>query len=413
MSMEEVIRHLAEVTTRQQKISEQLAARQERLEHQLLQAAGRVPLPEVKINAHQHLTKLSDLDDIDAYLHTFEVIAEREKWPEEEWAKLLAPFLTGEAQRAYYSLEAPKNDDYGALKKEILARVGLSAISAAQQFAIWTYDEKTPVRTQAAQLSRLGRLWLLGGDPSGVQVAEKVVVEKLLRALPRRLRGLTSMRNPGSLAALVEAVELAEALVARDAGERAALPPRKAHPPWRLVEGTSRPVSRPAVPSPLDEPMPTEPPVHSTPAWLAGCVVHRTIPPEAPSRKVSLDGKMQTATLDTGSAITLVHPGVIRRRGESKARIPITCVHGDTRYVQAQRVTIAAKLGSWPVEVGVVPDLPVPLLLGRDWPGFDELLALHNTPTGHPRRQPKARARRDRQPALLATESDKGADSSS
>ncbi|XP_073784003.1 uncharacterized protein [Danio rerio] len=410
MSVEEVLLHLVEISRKQNSISEQLTARQDRLEQQLRQAARHHPTPEV--SAHHHLTKLSDLDDIDAYLHTFEVIAEREGWLKENWARMLAPFLTGEAQRAYFSLETPKNEDYKALKKEILARMGLSTISAAQQFSQWSYDEKQPVRTQAAQLSRLGRLWLLGGDPSAVQVAEKVIIEKMMRALPRRLRTLTSMRNPESLATLVEAIELAEAHIARDNGERAALPPRRVSAPWRPVEGTARPGGRPAVPSPMDEPMPTEPTTHSTPAWTAGCAVHRNIPPEAPTHKVQLEGKTQTATLDTGSAITLVHPKTLKYHHESKGRIPITCVHGDTRHVPARRVTIAAKPGSWRIEVGVVPDLPVSLLLGRDWPGFDELLTHHHAPSARSKKKNKPRAHRDRKPALMTTESDRGGESS-
>ncbi|XP_073787852.1 uncharacterized protein [Danio rerio] len=408
MSIEEVVRHLAEISRRQQVITEQLTARQDRMEQQLRQAAGSSQFSEV--SAHKFITKLSDLDDIDAYLHTFEVIAERERWPKESWARMLAPFLTGEAQRAYFALETPKNDDYKALKKEILARMGLSNISAAQQFSQWSYDDKQPVRTQAANLSRLGRLWLLGGDPTAVQVAEKVVIEKMMRALPRRLRTLTSMKNPDSLAALVE---LAEAHVARETGERAALPPRRVNAPWRLVEGTERPGSRPAVPSPVDEPMPTEPTTHSTPAWTAGCVVHRNVPPEAPTRKVCIDGKTQTATLDTGSAITLVHPKTLKFHQEGKSRIPITCVHGDTRHVPSQKVTMATKSGSWRIEVGVVPDLPVPLLLGRDWPGFDDLLTHHQARSACTKKNSKGRAQRDRQSALMATESDRGADSSS
>lgn len=133
--MEEIIRRLTEITVRQQQFSEQLAARQERTEQVVEQLRGataqRTPLPEPRWQAHQHLTKLNDQDDVEAYLHTFEVIATREAWEKERWAQLLAPFLTGEAQRAYYSLPPPRNEDYDALKKEILARVGLSPMCAA------------------------------------------------------------------------------------------------------------------------------------------------------------------------------------------------------------------------------------------------------------------------------------------
>lgn len=134
-------------------------------------------------------------------------------------------------------------------------------------------------------------------------------------------------------------------------------------------------MSRPAAPQPVDEPMPTEPLSPGARAWLAGCIVHRAVPRRAPERSIHIDGKPIKAVLHSGGSITLVQPSVIRPRSESKAAVPITCVHGDTRHVPARRVIIAANPGTWQVEVGIVKDLPVPVLLGRDWPGFEELLA--------------------------------------
>ncbi|MGL5295076.1 MAG: hypothetical protein ACRC9V_15200, partial [Aeromonas sp.] len=60
-----------------------------------------ISLPDARATAHQLLTKLTAQDDIEAYLHTFEVVATREVWNKSEWARILAPFLTGEAQQAY------------------------------------------------------------------------------------------------------------------------------------------------------------------------------------------------------------------------------------------------------------------------------------------------------------------------
>ncbi len=86
--------------------------------------AGRVPLPESTAKAYQILVRLTEHDDIEAYLQTFEVIAAWEGWVKEEWARIIGPFLTGEAQRAYYSLQAPRNERYDELKAEILTLGG-------------------------------------------------------------------------------------------------------------------------------------------------------------------------------------------------------------------------------------------------------------------------------------------------
>ncbi len=79
-------------------------------------------------------------------------------------------------------LNAHKPDSYDELRKEILARVGLSPISATQLFHAWEYNSRVPARAQAAELSRLSQHWLLAGDPSAAQVTERVVVDRFLHA---------------------------------------------------------------------------------------------------------------------------------------------------------------------------------------------------------------------------------------
>lgn len=46
----------------------------------------------------------------------FEVTVGREGWEREEWARITVPFLTGEAQRAYYSLQTPHSKCYPGKK---------------------------------------------------------------------------------------------------------------------------------------------------------------------------------------------------------------------------------------------------------------------------------------------------------
>ncbi len=326
---------------------------------------------------------------------------------------MLAPLLTGEPQQAYFSMPTNLNDSYDELRKEILARVGLSPISAAQLFHAWEYNSRVPAR--AAELSLLSQHWLLTGDPSATQVTERVVVDRFLRALPRPLWQAACMRNPQTIGELVEAIELAEATQRRKAGERAPPFPRRMFQERRTPEGTPRTLGRPAVPGTQDEPMPTEPSRPPNRAWLAGCVVHQEPPLEAPQVEVRINGWPYQALLDSGSADSLVQPTVLPPRVGAKARLPITCIHGDTRHVPARRVTVSAAPGTWPFEVGIVKDLPVPVLLGRDWPGFDRLLAAATqpvSPAGN-RRRKKSRQGPRRCPVLLALDSARDGESPS
>ncbi len=293
-AMEELLKHLTEISIRQQQIVEHMAARQGETEREVaalrFTTALRVQPPDPRVHAAQLLPKMTVHDDIEHYLSMFETIASREGWPREDLARLLAPLLTGEPQQAYFSLPVSQADSYNELRKEILTRVGLSPIAAAQLFRTWEYNGRLPARAQAAELTRLAQHWLLAGNPSAAQVAERVVVDRYLRAVPRPLRQAVGMRNPQSVGDLVEAIELADATQQREAGERAPPFPRRVYQERRPPEGTQRTADRPAVPGTQDEPMPTEPPRAATRAWLAGCVVHQELPREAPQAQISING---------------------------------------------------------------------------------------------------------------------------
>uniref|UniRef100_A0A8C1NNX0 SCAN box domain-containing protein n=1 Tax=Cyprinus carpio TaxID=7962 RepID=A0A8C1NNX0_CYPCA len=341
-AMEELLKHFTELSIRQQQIMEHMASRQGETERELaalrMAAGARTPLPDPRVQATQLLPRMTSHDDVTMYLQMFETVATGEAWPKAEWARIIAPLLTTEAQRAYFTLPPELNESYEELKKEILGRMGLSPLSAAQLFNEWAFDPRQPARAQAANLSRLAQHWLLAGGPNAHQVAERVVMDCLLRALPRPLRQAAGMRNPANVDELVEAIELAEATQHREVGERAPLFPRRVVQERRTPEGTQRPVSRPPVPGPRDEPMPTEAPRSPLRPWLAGCAVHKE---NAPRAEVHLNGRPFLALLDSGSAVSLVKTAVLPPQPEAKTKLFITCVHGDTRDVPARRVTIA------------------------------------------------------------------------
>ncbi|KAL0192560.1 hypothetical protein M9458_010856, partial [Cirrhinus mrigala] len=133
----------------------------------------------------------------------------------------------------------------------------------------------------AAEPSHLAQHWLLDGDPTASQVAECLVIDRLLRVLPRSHLQVVGMRNPSPTAELVEAIELAE---------RASPFPRRV--------GISRPIGRQAAPGPRDEPMPTEVPATPARTWLASCIVHRDLPAGVPEAEVKINRRLFQALLD-------------------------------------------------------------------------------------------------------------------
>lgn len=70
--MEEIIHRLTELSAHQQQFTERLAARQEYTDQVVEQlqasAAGRFPLPDPTSKVHQCLLRLTDQDDVEAYL---------------------------------------------------------------------------------------------------------------------------------------------------------------------------------------------------------------------------------------------------------------------------------------------------------------------------------------------------------
>ncbi len=295
--MEELLRQLTDVSLHQHQIVEHLATRQGQADQEIAAlctaARQRVPLPDPRVQATQLLPKMTVHDDVEAYLQMFENTATTEGWDPDDWAHALAPLLTGESQRAFFSLPTTAVERYEDVKRELLARV--SPVCAAQHFQDWMYQPRHPPRAQAAELSRLAQHWLMVGTPTAAQ--ERVVIDRLLRALPRVFRQAVGMGNPTTTSELVEAIELAEAAHRREAGERVPPFPRRVALGQRAPEGISRPIDRTAAPEPQDESMPTEPSSPKARTWWTGCAVHQELPKGAPTAEIKINGRPFKAVL--------------------------------------------------------------------------------------------------------------------
>ena len=107
----------------------------------------------------------------------------------------------------------------------------------------------------------------------------------------------------------------------------------------------------------------------SRPCLLATCWAQSTGgAPTIPARVMNVDTQ---ALVDTGSVVTLVRPDLAG--GKAGNPMEVACVHGDTRVYQTCHVVVRTTQGVFTARAGIVPQLPVPLLIGRDCPIFHRL----------------------------------------
>lgn len=114
-----------------------------------------------KVRASDLIPKMVVTDDVESYLYAYYVDnGTQRKVAKEQWARMLAPFLSGESQKAFLDLDSTTANDYDSLKKEILSRNGLSTFEMAQRVHERSFQKDQPPHAQFYELMRLTKKWL-------------------------------------------------------------------------------------------------------------------------------------------------------------------------------------------------------------------------------------------------------------
>ena len=364
------------------------------------------------------LTKLTPEDDVEAYLELFERTALRERWPPAEWGHAIAPYLTGEAQRVCRDLTTADAADFRKLKAAILASQGYSLPARAQRYHAWCYQADQAPRPQVAALVRLANSWLTsGGEPHFV---DRLVIDRCIRSLPTDARKYAAQVSPSSVEALVallenhqvssEMMRTCRPEIPAGSGEKR--PSRERQRPPVAPHSPPRPRAAPPERSPRN-PQPRRCYVCGKPDHISWACperdrdvsMHSATGSEArpclhtgsrQQRQAHLPvrvGSVDThALIDSGSSVTLVRADLAGPL--TSETVPVTCVHGDLRYYPVTEVRVMTPRGDAVVSAGVVPNLPVPLLIGADCELYDRYWGAGAPASSRPRRRrPRLRAR--------------------
>ena len=133
------------------------------------------------------IPRLSDADDIEAYLTTFERLMTVDGVDKATWAVRLAPHLTGKAQQAYAAMRETEATDYTGMKEAILRRYNISQETYHQRFRSVQKKEGESYLELVVRLEDILHKWMKGCKDIE-EVLERVLVEQLLSTMPQDLR---------------------------------------------------------------------------------------------------------------------------------------------------------------------------------------------------------------------------------
>lgn len=346
--------------------------------------------------AHRELKlqKLTDGDDIEHYLTTFERLATACQWPRVDWAIRLVPVLTGKARDAFVHMDLTDSLEYDHVKAAILSKYSINTETYRLRFRAQEVGSEETPKELYVRLRDLYMKWINPKEKSKEEVGESIILEQYLRMLSPELQVWIKEHDPKSAS---EAAALADVFVAAR---------RKAQPwtyaKWKSAKnsattptGVSRNPSardngnrqysavKPASKIPIcylcGQEGHTKPMCPRNTSKLAQmCSVPGSglsVSSSIPEVVVHVNGVEARALVDTGSVQTLVEAHLAPTNlWDFNHTITVCCIHGDEKHYPTAEVYLDVQGQCYMLRVGLIDHLPYPVVLGRDLPILFDLL---------------------------------------
>ena len=147
------------------------------------------------------LQRLSESDDVEHFLTTFERLAQAYQWPPDMWVLNLAPLLTGKAQSAYASMDMEKVREYQSVKEAILKRYDIHEETYRQRFRKAVKKDEESYAELGVRLTDMFNKWT-GADKetrTKKEICEVIIMEQLTECMPTGLRIWLKERKPKTI----------------------------------------------------------------------------------------------------------------------------------------------------------------------------------------------------------------------
>lgn len=323
------------------------------------------------------MPRFNEGDDIDAYLHTFEKLAEAYKWKEDTWATRLAALISGKALEAYARMERTESLDYQKVKRAILQRYELTSETYRRKFRTCKRKTDETFREWSVRISRYNDQWWEAEDipelsrrsESTKQLRDLLLREQLIESSPEELKIWLKERKPKSLDEMVTLAD--QYLTSRVVATAPRLKPSTPAGTQQSGKENVRETRKCYICDKrghlaVDCRQKKNKPYNGK---KAAFVYQRKLDPELKAYRIKgkVNGKAVMMLRDTGCTTTLVHSSLIPKRALiSDDKITVYLADGSQRKLQMANCFLEVDSKVALRRVGVVEHLTEEVLLGND-----------------------------------------------